>query len=57
MQAWPAVARLVLPVAAADSASVGEAVRQVEKLTRGLPLLHLAVRSQSIPLVRMFLTS
>ncbi|BDA46756.1 probable squamosa promoter-binding-like protein 4 at N-terminal half [Coccomyxa sp. Obi] len=54
-KAWPAVARLVLPVAAADAASVGEAVRQVETLTGGLPLLHLAVRSQSIPLVSMLL--
>lgn len=39
-------------MAAADAASIGEAMRQVEKLTGGLPLLHLAVRSQSIPLVR-----
>lgn len=51
-QGWLNVARLVLPVAAADAASVAEAVHKVEALTDGLSLLHLAVRSQSAPLVR-----
>ncbi len=46
------MARLVLPVAMADAKSVAEAVRKLEELTDGLPLLHLAVRSQSASLVR-----
>lgn len=52
LQGWLGVARLVLPVAVADASSMEEAVQKVEALIDGLPLLHLAVRSQSASLVR-----
>ena len=54
VQGWLCVARLLLPVAVADASSMEEAVRKVEALTDGLPLLHLAVRSKSAALVRRF---
>ena len=51
-QGWPGVAREVLPAVAADVGSVASAVRELEALTPGMPLLLAAVRSQSHQLVR-----
>jgi hypothetical protein len=52
LQGWAAVARMVLPVAAADAACVKDVVQKMEQLTQGVPLLHLAVRSQNTQLVQ-----
>lgn len=46
------MARLVLPAAAADVESVAGAIKKLEALTPGMPLLLAAVRSQSHALVR-----
>lgn len=52
LQGWVGVVRMILPAAAADANSIEEAVRSIEQLTQGIPLLHLAVRSQRVQLVR-----
>ncbi len=52
---WPAVAARVLPVALSGAANATEAVAAVENLVEGqeeLTLLHRAVRSGSLPLVK-----
>lgn len=48
LQGWVGVVRMILPAAAADANSIEEAVRSIEHF----PLLHLAVRSQRVQLVR-----
>lgn len=51
-QGWDAVAEMVLPVAGAAAAGVGEAMEAVcERAQGGLPPLHLAVQSGSGSLV------
>lgn len=49
-QAGVSLATFVLPVAVADAQSMAEAVESIDAVL-DMPLLHRAVRSQSVPLV------
>jgi hypothetical protein len=52
VQGWPALARLVLPVAVMGQKSVQKTIEEMHTISRGVSLLHLAVRSQNPKMVR-----
>lgn len=47
-QGWPALARMVLPVAVMGQKSVEKTIEEMHTISKGVPLLHLAVRSQNL---------